>query len=172
MVLKLENVQECGENPCASVECQNDGICKTIDSETFECECSSEFSGKFCENPVSPCVSNPCQFGSTCEPVTSKLFVCKCSLGQRGKLCEIQDPPYWSTSTTEFKGSSSIQFPCLENIGKAFEIEVFFLPKLGDGLLLYNGQFKNGRGDFISINLVRNYVQFRFNLGSGVANIT
>lgn len=172
MVLKLENVHECGEDPCSTVECQNGGTCKTITSDKFECECGSSFSGTFCETPIDPCVSNPCQFGSTCEPINSNMFVCKCPFGRRGKLCEFENSPAWSASTPEFDGSSSIQFPCLEKIGKTFEIEVFFLTKATDGLILYDGQFKNGRGDFISINLVRSHVQFRFNLGSGVANIT
>lgn len=72
----------------------------------------------------------------------------------------------------EFVGNSYIQFPQLKNVGKAFSIDVWFMPKSPNGLLLYNGQLKNGRGDFISLLLVHGHVQFRFNLGSGIANIT
>lgn len=43
---------------------------------------------------------------------------------------------------------------------------------MSNGLILYNGQKKSGRGDFISLALVHGHVQFRFNLGSGIANIT
>lgn len=74
--------------------------------------------------------------------------------------------------TPEFNGSSFIKFPRLEGIKKKFSIEVSFMPKSSNGLILYNGQMKNGKGDFISLNLARGYVQFRFNLGSGIANIT
>lgn len=72
----------------------------------------------------------------------------------------------------ELNGTSYIQFPRLEGVKKAFSIEVFFMPKATNGLILYNGQMKNGRGDFISLNLARGHLQFRFNLGSGIANLT
>lgn len=75
-------------------------------------------------------------------------------------------------STPEFNSTSFIRLPKLKKVERSFTIEVFFLSYSLDGLLLYNGQFKNGRGDFISLNLVDGYVQFRFNLGSGIANIT
>lgn len=75
-------------------------------------------------------------------------------------------------STPEFDGSSFIEFPRLEGVSKSFAIEVFFSSKVPNGLILYNGQKKSGRGDFISLALVHGHVQFRFNLGSGIANIT
>lgn len=53
-----------------------------------------------------------------------------------------------------------------------FTIEIWFMTKSANGLLLYNGQMKNGRGDFISLLLIHGHVQLRFNLGSGIANIT
>ncbi|KAH7986401.1 hypothetical protein HPB52_024993 [Rhipicephalus sanguineus] len=37
-----------------------------------------------------------------------------------------------------------------------------------EGLLLYNGQQEDGSGDFISVGLTNGYVEFRFELGSGV----
>ena len=39
-------------------------------------------------------------------------------------------------------------------------------------MLLYNGQTSNGNGDFVSLNLVGGHLQFRYDLGSGMANIT
>lgn len=75
-------------------------------------------------------------------------------------------------TTPEFNGSSFIAFPRLEGVSKTFSIEIFFLSRNANGLILYNGQMKNGRGDFISLNLVHGQVQFRFNLGSGISNIT
>ena len=49
---------------------------------------------------------------------------------------------------------------------------IFFLHFRPNGLILYNGQNSNGNGDFLSINLVDGYVQLRYDLGSGVANLT
>lgn len=93
------------------------------------------------------------------------------SPGRSGSSCEIMNTlPVGSTP--EFFGSSFVQFPRLEGLGRSFSIDVFFLARANNGLILYNGQMKNGRGDFISLNLVQGYLQFRFNLGSGIANIT
>ena len=51
--------------------------------------------------------------------------------------------------------------------------EVFMVikPIKPDGLFLYNGQKMDKTGDFISLNLVNGYVEFRFDLGSGAAVI-
>lgn len=72
----------------------------------------------------------------------------------------------------EMSGDGFLELPCLEGVAKAFSIELWFLTHASDGLLLYNGQLNNGRGDFISLNLVQAKLEFRFNLGSGIANIT
>lgn len=72
----------------------------------------------------------------------------------------------------EFTGTSYMQFPQLKHVGKIFTIDISFMPKSANGLLLYDGQLRNGRGDFISLLLVHGFIQFRFNLGSGIANIT
>ena len=39
-------------------------------------------------------------------------------------------------------------------------------------MILYNGQTSNGNGDFVSVNLVNGRVQYCYDLGSGVANLT
>lgn len=44
-----------------------------------------------------------------------------------------------------------------------------FRPSLPDGMLLYSDDA--GSGDFLSINLVDRYVEFRFDCGSGGATI-
>ena len=38
-----------------------------------------------------------------------------------------------------------------------------------NGVVFYNGQMASGRGDFIALNLVDRFLEFRFNLGSGTA---
>ena len=67
---------------------------------------------------------------------------------------------------------SFLELPPLSHVSKAFHIEVWFLCQRPDGLILYNGQHSNGNGDFLSINLVNGHVQFRYDLGSGYANLT
>ncbi len=40
------------------------------------------------------------------------------------------------------------------------------------GVILYGTQDEANTGDFLSLNLVNGYLQFRYDLGSGIANIT
>lgn len=72
----------------------------------------------------------------------------------------------------EFNGSSYLQLPKLDGLSDAFRIELWFLTKKLSGMLFYNSQSSKAKGDFISLNLVNGYLQFRFNLGSGIANIS
>lgn len=65
----------------------------------------------------------------------------------------------------EFSGRSFIRFPPIEGIEKTFSIEVSFMPKAPNGLILYSGQMKNGLSNFISLNLAQGYLQFRYSLG-------
>lgn len=51
------------------------------------------------------------------------------------------------------------------------EIIIVIKPNKPDGLFLYNGQKMDRTGDFISLNLVNGFVEFRFDLGSGAAVI-
>jgi coxsackievirus/adenovirus receptor len=38
-------------------------------------------------------------------------------------------------------------------------------------MILYNGQQASGKGDFLSLNINDGYVHFRYDLGSGIANV-
>lgn len=49
------------------------------------------------------------------------------------------------------------------------EFEITFRPSLPDGTLLYSDD--KGSGDFLAINLVDRYVEFKFDCGSGGATI-
>ena len=67
----------------------------------------------------------------------------------------------------DFWGTSYLVLPTLENIAKAFTIEVWFLTRDLNGLILYNGQeSSNEKGDFISLNLINGVIEFKYNLGS------
>ena len=72
----------------------------------------------------------------------------------------------------EFQGRGYLQLNNLEGLtDKILRLEMWFLTKGLHGLLLYQGQGPKDRGDFISINLVNGYIQYRYDLGSGVASI-
>lgn len=51
------------------------------------------------------------------------------------------------------------------------ELLMVIKPTEPNGLFLYNGQRMDRTGDFISLNLIDGYVEFRFDLGSGAAII-
>ena len=71
-----------------------------------------------------------------------------------------------------FNGSSYLQFPGLEESpGLYLEIQIVFKPRSPNGVVLYNGQRVDGGGDFVSINLVDGFIEFRFNPGNGPAII-
>ncbi|XP_070168751.1 agrin isoform X6 [Polyergus mexicanus] len=138
----------------------------------YRCICPPQFTGRNCEGSLDPCIGEPCQHGATCDILPQGGYVCKCPPGRTGIHCEILDAELTELLIPEMNGNGYLELPCLEGIAKAFSIELWFLTRANDGLLLYNGQLNNGRGDFISLNLVHGRLEFRFNLGSGIANIT
>ncbi|XP_053304088.1 pikachurin [Spea bombifrons] len=93
---------------------------------------------------------------------------CHCSLGRGGETCEddinVQYP--------QFYGHSYMTFEPLKNSYQMFQISVEFRAEGDDGLLLYCGENEYGRGDFMSLAIIRRSVQFRFNCGTGAAVIT
>ncbi|XP_034935622.1 agrin-like isoform X2 [Chelonus insularis] len=144
----------------------------TYEPPTYKCICPPQFTGFNCEESLDPCLGEPCQNGATCDILPQGGYVCKCPPGRTGEHCEILDAELTEFLIPQFNEDGFLELPCLEGIAKAFSIELWFLTRARDGLLLYNGQLSNGRGDFISLNLVHGNLEFRFNLGSGIANIT
>lgn len=52
-----------------------------------------------------------------------------------------------------------------------FVIEVEFEAYDYNGMIFYNQQKEDGRGDFVSLALIDGFVVFKYNLGSGLAII-
>lgn len=50
-------------------------------------------------------------------------------------------------------------------------LEMVFLARGPSGLLLYNGQKTDGKGDFVSLALHNQHLEFRYDLGKGPAVI-
>ncbi|GFR30669.1 pikachurin, partial [Trichonephila clavata] len=73
--------------------------------------------------------------------------------------------PYFSQTPLSY-----MRMPTLSDAYLSFEVEIAFKPESMNGLLLYNGQ-KQEQGDFIALVLNNGYVEFRFELGSGLAII-
>lgn len=113
--------------------------------------------------------------------------MCICPLGFTGEFCEIRklfeticllfsNSFYYYIETEflipSFNGTSHLQFVGFGDKAVMFtEVLMVIKPTKADGLFLYNGQKMDRTGDFISLNLVNGYVEFRFDLGSGAAVI-
>uniref|UniRef100_A0A673C7V2 Heparan sulfate proteoglycan 2 n=1 Tax=Sphaeramia orbicularis TaxID=375764 RepID=A0A673C7V2_9TELE len=66
---------------------------------------------------------------------------------------------------------SYLTLPTIKNAYKSFSIKINFRPDNVDGMILYNGQRRTTGADFISLGLVGSRLEFRFDVGSGMATI-
>ncbi|XP_075397070.1 pikachurin [Tenrec ecaudatus] len=116
-----------------------------------------------------PCDEAMCTADSFCvNDYTWGGSRCHCNLGKGGESCSediaIQHP--------QFFGHSYVTFEPLRNSYQAFQVTLEFRAEAEDGLLLYCGENEHGRGDFMSLAIIRRTLQFRFNCGTGVAILT
>ncbi|XP_028030608.1 pikachurin [Bombyx mandarina] len=118
---------------------KSDGI-KTIKEDNDNCECHH---GGGCVNGV-----------------------CLCPLGYAGVKCEIT----LDLKVPRFNGSSYLRLPGLGNSAQSWlDIQLTLKPTNGDGLVLYDSERASGDGDFFSLHLRDYFVEFAFDLGSGIA---
>ncbi|CAD7077010.1 unnamed protein product [Hermetia illucens] len=109
------------------------------------------------------CVKYPCQHGGKCLP-SDQGAVCLCPLGYGGDLCEMR----LDLQVPSFNGSSYLRYAPLGDSALIWlEIEMIIKAHRGDGLLLYSGH--EDSGDFIALSLKDGFVEFSFDLGSGLA---
>uniref|UniRef100_A0AAV2LZ82 Basement membrane-specific heparan sulfate proteoglycan core protein n=1 Tax=Knipowitschia caucasica TaxID=637954 RepID=A0AAV2LZ82_KNICA len=80
--------------------------------------------------------------------------------------------PYFAQDPLSF-----LTLPTIKNAYKSFSIKINFRPDNVDGLILYagmilyNGQKRSTGADFVSLGLVGGRLEFRFDVGSGMATI-
>ena len=149
------------ENRCKGF-CLNEGSCKIRKKVPF-CTCKMGFFGNRCETNSKDLASSNSGRSDTIErsPYSAYIPLFTQSLKHDGgnTLYSPVDPSY-------------LELPTLKHVSKAFVIEIWFLTRSYDGMLLYNGQTSNGNGDFVSLNLVNGLIQYKYDLGSGIANLT
>ncbi|KAM6931151.1 pikachurin isoform 2-T2 [Xenentodon cancila] len=92
---------------------------------------------------------------------------CHCNLGRRGDMCS----EAVTVNFPRFYGHSHMTFEPLKNSYQTFQITLEFKADFDEGLLLYCGENEHGRGDFTSLALVRGKLHYRFNCGTGAAQI-
>ncbi|XP_074600211.1 uncharacterized protein LOC141854438 isoform X2 [Brevipalpus obovatus] len=74
-------------------------------------------------------------------------------------------------SIPAFSGESSLELSCLCRAHRRLEIEMVFTVYSNSAIILYNGQTSTGEGDFVSISVNQGYIEFRYDLGSGVKTL-
>ncbi|KAL4660850.1 pikachurin-like isoform X1 [Arapaima gigas] len=115
-----------------------------------------------------PCEDTACPSDSFCiNDYDSGGSRCHCSLGRRGDTCS----EGFTITFPKFYGYSHITFEPLKNSYQTFQITLEFKADAEDGLLFYCGENEHGRGDFASLALVRRRLHYRFNCGTGAAQI-
>ncbi|XP_071945465.1 agrin-like isoform X3 [Antedon mediterranea] len=164
------SVGECGVSPCDAKPCLNNATC-IKEGENFMCKCVEGFFGPLCGDIfVDPCEGNLCRSGSTCVTLPEGGYRCDCPIGLQGEKCE--EEVVEEVYIPAFSGISYIERPGLKNLADQTSMNISFLTKAKDGMILYNGQKGSNRnGDFISLNMVNGFLEFRYDLGGGEANI-
>ncbi|XP_077168348.1 agrin isoform X5 [Paroedura picta] len=175
-VLYGSGVGECGNNPCLPNPCHHGGLCRAKEAETFHCECFDGFTGPTCADERNPCDPNPCHVSATCLVLPEGGAKCECPMGREGEFCETvteldQTVPF----LPEFNGFSYLELNGLQTFVPELQdkmtMEIVFLTKTPSGMIFYNGQKTDGRGDFVSLALHDGYLEYRYDLGKGAAVI-
>ncbi|KAK6177684.1 hypothetical protein SNE40_015737 [Patella caerulea] len=165
------DISECGNNPCKSMPCKYEATCIMLDSVNYQCLCKEGYKGLNCEELTDPCASQPCQFGGSCSSSTEERtgFYCTCPDSRMGNRCERE--ALKRVYVPQFVGDSYIKIPVDDNVGKQLSIEIWFRATKPNGVLFFASQYLGGLGDFISLNLEKRKLQFKFFLGTGTAEI-
>ncbi|XP_062822809.1 basement membrane-specific heparan sulfate proteoglycan core protein isoform X3 [Anolis carolinensis] len=171
VIFKDFNLQAQGVSNCPTCQdqpCQNGGVCRDSESSSYVCECPQGFAGSNCEHPQAlRCHPEACGPDATCiNRPTGPGYTCRCLLGKYGEKCMAG-----ATVTTPYfhGGNAFISYPPLTNIHYELRVDAEFKPLSPDGLVLFSGGDGSPVADFVSLNMVNGYLEFRYELGSGPA---
>uniref|UniRef100_A0A674KFP3 Heparan sulfate proteoglycan 2 n=1 Tax=Terrapene triunguis TaxID=2587831 RepID=A0A674KFP3_9SAUR len=164
--LKAHGVSNCPT--CRDRPCQNGGVCRDSESSSYVCHCPQEFTGSNCEHSQAlHCHPEACGPDATCiNRADGQGYRCRCHLGKSGETCM----EGVMATTPSFSGSDSfISYPPLTNIHYELRLEAEFKPLSPDGLILFSGGSGAPVEDFVSLAVASGHVEFRYELGSGMA---
>ncbi|XP_071473325.1 agrin isoform X3 [Marmota flaviventris] len=180
LVSRSSGVGECGEHPCVPSPCHGGAPCQALGDDMFHCQCPPGRFGPTCAEEKSPCQPNPCHGAAPCRVLPKGGAECECPAGRRGTLCQTvsemdgRAQPFLADfhgfSYLELRGLHTFERD-LGSVGEKMALEVVFLARGPSGLLLYNGQKTDGKGDFVSLALRDQHLEFRYDLGKGAAVI-
>ncbi|XP_067381825.1 agrin isoform X9 [Channa argus] len=167
-------VGECGNNPCQPNPCKNGAACRVKEAEMFHCTCSKGFWGPTCADIHDPCEPSRCHPSSKCQALPEGGYKCECPMGREGKHCE-KVTERRGAYMPLFNGDSYLQLKGLHLYGhdlrQKLSMTVVLMANDSNGLIFYNGQKSDGKGDFISLSLSDGILEFRYDLGKGPATI-
>uniref|UniRef100_A0A8C3WLB2 Agrin n=1 Tax=Catagonus wagneri TaxID=51154 RepID=A0A8C3WLB2_9CETA len=168
---RSSRVGECGHHPCVPSPCLGGAPCQALEAGVFYCQCPPGRFGPTCAEEKDPCQPNPCHGDAPCRVLPQGEAQCECPQGRGGSLCQTGGDPFLadfhSLSYLELKGLHTFE----RDLGEKMALEVVFLARGPSGLLLYNGQKMDGKGDFVSLALHSRLLEFRYDLGKGAAVI-
>ncbi|XP_036388152.1 agrin-like isoform X3 [Megalops cyprinoides] len=169
-------VGECGNDPCKPNPCKNGATCQTKEAEMFHCKCADGFSGPTCADTHNPCDPNKCHPSSQCQVLPEGGYKCECPMGREGRHCERESKPDKREAYIPFfSGDSYLELKGLHTYGQDLQnkvnMTVVLLANESNGMIFYNGQKNDGKGDFISLALHDGILEFRYDLGKGPAVI-
>nr|XP_023651627.1 agrin-like isoform X4 [Paramormyrops kingsleyae] len=175
-VLHSSAVTQCGETPCLPNPCRNSATCQVREADTFHCRCPGGFSGPTCAETLNPCDPNKCHPSSQCQVLPEGKYKCQCPVGREGTHCERELISNKSVHYIPFfSGNSYLELKGLHTFGSDLQnkvsMTVVFLANDSNGMIFYNGQKTDGKGDFISLSLNDGTLEFRYDLGKGPAVI-
>ncbi|XP_028848509.1 agrin isoform X3 [Denticeps clupeoides] len=173
-VLYGSGVGECGNNPCLPNPCRNGAMCQIKEAEVFHCKCVNGFSGPTCADAHNPCDPNKCHPSAQCQVLPEGGYKCECPMGREGRHCEkVSDrrgayiPFFAGDSFLELKGLHLYGHDLRQKVS----MSVVLMAEDPNGMIFYNGQKTDGKGDFISLALNDGILEFRYDLGKGPAVI-
>ncbi|XP_077588780.1 agrin isoform X4 [Stigmatopora nigra] len=167
-------VGECGNNPCLPNPCKHGATCQVKEAEMFHCQCRKGFWGPTCADVHDPCEPSKCHPSSECQALPEGGYKCECPMGREGKHCEIVAARRGAYMPL-FNGDSYLELKGLHLYGhdlrQKVSMTVVLMANDSNGLIFYNGQKTDGRGDFISLSINEGFLEFRYDLGKGPATI-
>ncbi|XP_070462260.1 agrin isoform X12 [Equus przewalskii] len=173
---RSSGVGECGDHPCLPSPCLGGAPCQALEAGAFHCQCPPGHFGPTCAEEKNPCQPNPCHGAAPCRVLPEGQAKCECPLGRGGPLCQtVSERENSRPFLADFHGFSYLELKGLHtfdrDLGEKMALEVVFLARSPSGLLLYNGQKTDGKGDFVSLALHDHRLEFRYDLGKGAAVI-
>ncbi|XP_059546878.1 basement membrane-specific heparan sulfate proteoglycan core protein isoform X8 [Myotis daubentonii] len=153
---------------CRDQPCQNGGWCQDSESSSYLCICPARFTGSRCEHSQAlHCHPEACGPDATCvNRPDGRGYNCRCHLGRSGPRCE----EGVTVTTPSMSGTGSyLVLPALTNMHHELRLDIEFKPLAPNGILLFSGGKREPVEDFVSLAMVGGHLEFRYELGSGLA---